>query len=328
MIAERLAGSVGETLACIVGSARLLPKPASRRKGMQDRMVRSRILFAVVIAMALVAGFHSGVRAEDEDTGWKDTAELGMVFTSGNAESSSFGFKNKLFREWDRSALVFKAGGIRVSTTTITRIPVAPDPLDPFTYDVRETKTDETTAENYYLNGRYDRKITDRFVWYAGAGWDRNRFAGIDNRYVIEGGVGNIWFDDDDMKFKTSYALTFTKQEDVFELPGVDDTFLGARFSWDYMNKLGKNAEYANTLQLDENLDETSDWRADMTNSLSVAMNKSMALKVSLQLLYDNEPSFELIEVQDLTGVGLGELVPVEFDELDTIFTASLVINF
>ena len=52
---------------------------------------------------------------------------------------------------------------------------------------------DEKTAENYYLRGRYDRNITERFFWYGGVGWDRNEFAGIKNRMTVFGGVGNLW---------------------------------------------------------------------------------------------------------------------------------------
>ena len=281
----------------------------------------------LAIAAVLVAGVVTA-KAEEEETGWRDTAELSLVVTGGNSEASTFGFSNVLLREWDRSLLTIKAGGIRVQTTTTTRTPVAPDPLIPLVFNVVESSTDTTTAENYYLSGRYDRKITDRFFWYAGTGWDRNRFAGIQNRYLAEGGVGNIWIDEDDVKFSTGYGLTFTDQEDVNAVPGSSDTFLGARASWDYMNKFGANTVYNNVLIIDENLDETSDYRANMINSLAVSMSEKMALKLGLQLLYDNEPSFDLLEVVDSAGNILGPIVPVPFDDLDTIFTASLVINF
>jgi len=130
------------------------------------------------------------------------------------------------------------------------------------------------------------------------------------------------------VKFSTGYGLTFTDQEDVNAVPGSSDTFLGARASWDYMNKFGANTVYNNVLIIDENLDETSDYRANMINSLAVSMSEKMALKLGLQLLYDNEPSFDLLEVVDSAGNILGPIVPVPFDDLDTIFTASLVINF
>jgi hypothetical protein len=77
-------------------------------------------------------------------------------------------------------------------------------------------------------------------------------------------------------------------------------------------------------LVLDDNLDETSDWRADMANGLAVAMSDNLALKVGLQLLYDNEPAIELIPN---TPAPPAE-VPFELDEMDTILTTSLVVDF
>lgn len=266
--------------------------------------------------------------AAEGDEGWKDTAEFSLVSTSGNSETTTLGFKNTLSRAWERSAVVVKAGAVRAESTTTSSFAVG----SPSVFNVFSTDIDTTTAENYYLNGRYDRKITDRFFWYGGLGWDRNEFAGIENRYIADAGVGNIWRDEDDLKFSTTYGLTYTKQDDVVPIAGVEDTFLGARAGWAYLNKLGDNTTYENLLVLDLNLDETEDWRGDMINSLAVAMSQRLALKLTLQLLYDNTPSFENVSLFDLDpsdplAVLLGT-VPVELDELDSVFTASLVINF
>lgn len=267
--------------------------------------------------------------AEQSAGAWKDTAEFSYVVTSGNSESSTLGFKNTLSREWDASKVTFKAGGIRVETTTVADFAVG----TPTSFVVPENKA--TTAENYFLNGRYDRKLSERFFWYTGLGWDRNRFAGIDSRWIGEAGVGNIWRDDDVVKFKTNYAATFTDQSDVFPTQGISDTFAGIRAAWEYWHKFGENTEYVNTLVVDENLDETDDYRADMVNSLSVAMNKRLALKISLQILYDNVPAFDNYPLVDTAGnpvidPGTGDQVHVarELDEIDTIFTAAVVVNF
>lgn len=285
------------------------------------RDTTKRLLLAT-LAVALVAGLCTAVAAEDEaDTGWHDTAELSAVFTSGNSENTTIGFKNRLWREWDRSMFTLKLGGIKAESTTFTRTAIGtPD-------NIIETETEETTAESYYLNGRFDRKISDSFFWYTGLGWDRNELAGIENRYIAEAGVGNVWVDTEDVKFSTAYALTFTKQEDVVELPGADDTFAGARLSYIYLNKLTDSTTYGNDLVLDFNFDESDDWRADWVHSLAVTMSKRLALKLGLQLLYDNMPSFELLTIQMPTDPNV-TTVPFELDDLDTIFTASVVFDF
>ena len=265
---------------------------------------------AILLALVLTA---PAALAEGATNGWTDVAEFSLVASDGNAKSTSLGFKNTLAKTSEKSLWTFNAGGIRVESTTFNRSVVGGVPV--------ESESSDTTAESYYLNGRYDRKITDSLFWFGGAGWDRNEPAGIKDRYIAEAGLGNTWFESDDHVFKTLYGVTFTDQEDT---SGVSDDFLGARFSWDYLNKLGANTTYTNVLVLDANLDESSDWRGNMQNGLAVAMSEKLALKLGLQLLYDNEPAILLLA----NDVPPPEFVPFQLDELDTIFTASLVVNF
>ena len=176
-----------------------------------------RTIVLVILALGLCVGSAYG--DEEKKLGWKDTAEFSLVATDGNSESASLGFKNTLARQREKSTVTLRVGGVRVETTTFDRTAV--NGL------VTETKTSETTAENYYANGRYNRNISDTLFWYAGGGWERNEPSGIKNRYVAEGGVGNVWRDDDDLKFKTTYGATYTIQKDVVPNPAVDETYLG-----------------------------------------------------------------------------------------------------
>ena len=62
------------------------------------------------VSLALTILVTAGVgtaRAQDDDVelGWSDTAELTAVFTGGNAEASTVGFKNELMRAWESSDL-------------------------------------------------------------------------------------------------------------------------------------------------------------------------------------------------------------------------------
>lgn len=258
---------------------------------------------------------------------WSDTAELGWVATSGNSESSTLGLKNTLSRENEHSLFELKLGGIRVESTTINLFAVG----NATDFTREEDKTTATTAENYFLNGRYDRKITAKFFWFAGAGWDRNRFAGIDNRYAAFGGVGNQWIDTDRRKWRTDYAVTGTKQENVVDDPDFDDTFVGVRLSSSFLQKFGAHdvGSFTNDTIVDENLNQTDDWRVNMTNAVALNISTHLALKVSLQWLYDNAPSLKEVNLYDpgdlTTPIGT---VLVELDELDTLFTTALVIKY
>jgi putative salt-induced outer membrane protein YdiY len=259
---------------------------------------------------------------EEKKLGWSDSAELAYVLTAGNSETSTLGFKNTLKREWERALFSSRIAAVRAQTTTVTDI-FAEGTEDNFV--VIEEKNTETTAENYFIDARYDRKVSDRFFWYGLGSWFRNTFAGIQNRYVGAAGVGNIWYDREDLKFSTDYGATITKQEDVNPVDGVDDTFPGLRLHWDYLNKWGKVTTYENELNLDFNLDETSDWRGAMVNSLAVAMSERLALKIGLTWLYQNEPATQEVR---LIGPSEVQTVDVPYDKLDTIFTTSLVVTF
>ena len=293
------------------------------------RWVRLLILPAAAL-LVLSAALAADEPPPPPPPPWQDTAELGFVATAGNSETSTLGFKNTLLRNWERAVFALRAGAVRAESTTDFYAIVGIDKTGDGIADVYRLYKDSlntTNAENYYINGQYDRKITDRFVWFAGAGWDRNEPAGIKNRYYGVGGVGNIWVDEETIKFKTNYGLTYTKQDDVIPDPAVEDSFFGARFTWDYLHKFGASTAYANIFVVDENLDKTSDFRADMTNSVAVAMSKRMALKASLQFLYDNEPS--LSGLPDEIDPADGTITRYEYlDELDTIFTVSLVLSF
>jgi hypothetical protein len=177
----------------------------------------------------------AGVAAEEPELGWSDQAELSYVLTAGNSESTTLGFKNELKRTWEKSLFSFKAAAIRAESTTFVRTAIG----TPDNFVFIEDKESSLTAENYLAALRYDRKVSDFLFWYGGALWERNRFAGVENREIVEGGLGNVWVDREDVKFKTTYALTYTDQEDVVEVPDQDGTFAGVRLGWDYWHKFG-----------------------------------------------------------------------------------------
>lgn len=285
-----------------------------------------RLLLAGLVSTVAIGG---ALHAEDAppSKSWTNKTELAYVLTSGNSESSTLGFKNEFQRVWDRNTLTVKAGALKVESTKFSRTAV----VDPGGVTILTDEVTEKTAENYFLNGRYERKISERFFWYVGAGWDRDRPAGIDDRTIGEAGAGNQWVATDTMKWKTYYAATYTDQTDVARDPltgeQFSDSFAGARLGSDFFWKFTANAEYQNVTDFYYNFDDSDDWRGDMLNSLSVALNRVLALKASLRWKYRNQPAFEEVAIVN-PAPGDPTVALYELDELDTIFTTSLVINF
>jgi putative salt-induced outer membrane protein YdiY len=279
--------------------------------------VAKKTMLAAALTLS-IAGASTAAEAPVRK-GWQDTGEFSFVNTAGNSRSSSLGFKDKLWRTWESSGLEFNVGGVRVESTTFNRQAIGTTS----DYRIDNNSQSMRSAENYYLNGRYDRKITKEFFWFAGAGWERNRPSGIDNRYTANAGVGNIWADTEKVKFRTDYSLSYTKENDVVVNPDVDSKFLGARFSWAYLHKFGAATTYTNDFLVDENLKTTSDWRWTMTNAVAVNMSTHLALKAGVRYDYDHKPALLSIPLK-----GTNSVVTTPADKYDRQITTSLVVSF
>jgi putative salt-induced outer membrane protein YdiY len=296
---------------------------------MRAASVPRRILGLLLgsLALATLLLVSPPCRAEDppaeKKLGWGDAAELAYVATSGNSELSTLGFKNTLTRTWEDALLEVKAGGIRSESTTVTHVVYSAGPP----VDIREDESTDLTGESYFLNGKYTRNITKAFYWFGFGGWERNRFSGIENRTILAAGVGNIWKDTEDLKWRTDYSLTYTDEEDVVEPPAFDGTYAGVRVSSTYQQKFGSVTLFGDDFIFDADVDDSSNWRGEMTNWVSVTMSAHLALKVSLKWLYDNEPA-EAAAADPLGLLPPGTVAFYELDKLDTVFTTSLVVKY
>ncbi len=294
-------------------------------------MIRtSRRVWGGAVATALIGAAlcytTSPVQGQDDEKelGWFYTAEVSLLFTGGNAEANTFGLGAGLRRVWDRSEFRFNAGGLRSESSKTTRTAVGTTT----DFQLNEQSDSELTSENYYARGRYDYAFSERFFAYTGAGWERNTFAGFDNRTSFAGGLGNIWVEKERTRFRTDYGITYTVQDDVVDTGSGSNTFAGARFSWDYWQQLSESASFISVLIVDENLNETDDLRGDFTNALSVAISDNLSFRTSLQLLWDNLPSLAGVPLEQPLGTPTGDTVFVPLDKLDTVLSVALVANF
>jgi putative salt-induced outer membrane protein YdiY len=275
-------------------------------------------------ATALATTLVAPTMAQDERApGWYDEAQLSFVQTAGNTESSTLGFDNKLERLWENAKFELTLGALRAESDLRTRTAIAT--ADGFR--VQESSSSALTAERYYVRARYDHALSATTLWFVGGGWERNEFAGFESRYSAVGGFGNVWWDTERSRLETDYGLTYTRQLDLIESSEIDEGFLGIRLGLDFRQTIGSNAEYSLGLVTDGNLDETEDLRAELVNALRVSMNNRLALRISYQLAFDNLPALERLPIQG-AAFPPGATVTVPLDEVDSIFTAALVISW
>lgn len=281
--------------------------------------------FAVALAVPLALSTPATLLAQDDDgerdPGWYDQAEFSFVLTGGNSSATTFGLKNELERLWTGSKLTFNLGGLRVeSADDDDRFAVG----TPGDFDVVDDDSKTLTAENYFANLRYDRDISDRTYLYGLGGWERNRFSGIDNRWTGALGIGRKLIETDRTTLQADIGFTVTSEEPVV---GPSVTFAGARLTAELDQQLSETATFTSKLVVDENLEDTDDLRAVWDNSIAVDISDALALKSGLVLSWDNVPALEEIPLFDTPGGTQTGTVITPLEELDTTFTAALVVT-
>jgi hypothetical protein len=277
-----------------------------------------RLAQAYGLAIGLIVAPQM-MAAQDVAWVWNDRAELSVVWTGGNASSNTLGIKNTLTGERGAAKVNLEAGGIRTESSITTRVANGTPTLN----SVSEIVLTQLTAESYFARGQFNYGVTERTYWFGGGGWDRNTFSGIDNRFAFVSGGGAQFSDTDDLKFRSDLGVTYTIQDNLSA--GPLDRFAGLRLTWDLTRKATETTTFDSKLVLDENLQDTEDFRADLTNSISVAMNDRMALKTSLQVLFDNQPSF--LDGPFFPGGNPAGTVAAQLKKMDSVFTVALVIN-
>jgi len=275
--------------------------------------------------LAVLAIWPVLVRGEDKKLGflgpWKATAELSFVVTGGNTATSAFSLGTSFTRKWTNDSLLFKSYILKSNSTTTTRTARGTET----DFSIIEEKIKRIVAENYLLAGQYDRRISKKLSGQVGLNWDRNRFAGVDNRVMFTTGFGYAWVEKARTQVRTATGLTYTLRQYV----GQDmASFAGLRFSILADQKILDNSSISTQFVLDDNLKRMDDWRFDWTNSVSASISKSLALKISLRLLYANVPALQDLALFDLEGLPTGLFVQVPLKNLDTLMTTSIVINF
>lgn len=278
-------------------------------------------------ALLALFALPASASAQDEDPArerWVFKGELTSVLARGNSESLTMGVGTVIRRRWERDALRFEAGGVRVETGRITRRAVGTEG----DFAVEKEVDTEKTAEAVFARGRYQRTLSERFFLYGGVDWLRNTFAGIDSRTLMALGGGTTWADSDRTRFETDFAVTYTFEEQVVENPFTDTDFAGLRVGWEYWRQVTGTAEFESHLTGDLNLKETEDQRVDFTNALTVDVNDIIALKPSLQVVWRNQPALSDIPLFTAGGAPTGTTVQAPLEKVDTFFRLALVLTF
>jgi len=275
----------------------------------------NRSMRTLLAALVMTVVSTGAVLAEEPKRPWTDAADFGLVLTTGNSKNLNIALSNKFVYKWTNAEFTFDAAALRTENTTRTLT------NDTAANTVSVTEVDTTTAEMYALGGKYTHNIRENFFWYVGGGWVSNKPTGIDNRYMAGGGLGYRFFKTELQTLSVEFGFDYT---DETQVGGTSDSFAGARAFLGYLYNISKTSTFTEDFTVLENLSDTSDLRARSVSAVTASISQKLALKVTLLLVYDNQPV--VADVQPVFPAT--QAAQFEYDKLDTIFTATLVVNF
>ena len=281
---------------------------------------------------AQTSGDDAGVDA-DNTSGWDNATELSVVRTGGNAETQTLGFTNTLRVRGTAQRLRLRFDGVRsragdqryLTLPPGVRFPLGGRPDQFETVEVQPSL--DPDVEQYFVEGRYDRELGEHFLWHAGASWDRNNDAGIRNRTIVFGGVGNTWADRESLALSTAYGFSYTAREELEADGAKANRFAGLRVNGDYRQRLGIT-ELDGGLTMNVSLTDRSDYSLNTASGIAVAMTDHLSLRVSLQWLYEHQPALEEAAVIAHIALRDPDGVPSSGDELfETVANGGLTVN-
>jgi len=291
-------------------------RPLSNRSPM--RAFLRRAVGAVMLLVVLATAVPALAQDAEPQRKWKNSTELGWVFTSGNSNTNNFNFRNLFTYDWETADLTWEFDILRADS--------ADDRFALGTEDAYEIIEPPLEADNDRLGNRlrYMRTLSDRFFWYAALDTVRDIPADIDYRFTPAGGAGNTWAKREDLTFRTGYGISYTAEK--LKLEGERD-FAGYQLFYELNAKATSTTSIESDFTFDGSFKEGKDFRFNWYNGGTVAVSDHVALKASLRLVYRNVPALEELDLENADGIEIGKVVFPKL-KLDTSFTTSLVINF
>ena len=283
------------------------------------KRIAGSLLVVIVMGIAVPAAAQTPAPPTEPPLGASNSAELGLVIATGNARSTSVGFRNLYSYRWVDAELRWESGWLRAASRDGDRYAVQ-------TGSGFEVVDPGTAVDSHRLFSKlaYQRQISPRNDWFGNFDAVRDEPSNINRQLVFAGGLGTTWRKTDRLTFRTAYGISYTDEDLVVE--GAN-RFAGYRLSYGLKSQVTTTTRFESDLTADGSFETGDDIRFDWLNAVGVAMNSRVALKSSVRVLFRNLPALEVLPLRTPEGIVVGS-VEVPKGTVDTNLTTSLVITF
>ncbi|MEP0774085.1 MAG: DUF481 domain-containing protein [Acidobacteriota bacterium] len=241
-----------------------------------------KVATSLMCALVVAGVLGSSVPSYAQTPEWDLKLGLSYLGTSGNSRTSSTGLSANFERTWGDWKLQALASALRASDDG------------------------EKSAERLLAAARGDVTVWKELALTSGIAWERDRFAGIDSRSILDAGLKWTPELDVDIAFSALVAATYTREDQV---GAASDGFLGALVKADAGYVITESARATASAAVYPNFEATRAWRAVSTAGLQASLSSQLALKLAYEYRYNNRP-------------------PAGFRKADTATVLSLVAQF
>lgn len=245
--------------------------------------MKSNLICFAAVATGSTVMLGADPVVDPNPTGWKTTAGASVTLNKGNSDTLLARADILSIKKWDKNEFFVKADAAYGNQGTTDN-------------------GHKTTAQNYGIQGHYNRLITDRFFWWLDGAARQDRIADIDYRVTLATGLGYYI-----VKTETTQLSGEAGPGVVFERVGNDDsTYATIRFAEHFNHKF--EGGRASIFQNAEFLPWIDDWARYTVNAdigVEAAVTEKMGLRVMLADTYRSNPAphFKHNDLKLLAGV-------------------------
>jgi putative salt-induced outer membrane protein len=246
---------------------------------MTNRSIRKALLLAFTVLAVTARPSHAQTPGPPPPPPEREgTAEFAFVGTTGNSSTQAIGIGGELiFRPspWE-------------SRTKVAY--------------VRNESEDELKAQSFVLTTRVQRALKPRLSAYGQYGYQRDRFAGIVNRNVIDGGLSYVALEEGPHKLIVDGGFGYAHEQRV-----VGNNLSTATFTTGglYTLKISSTADLSEEGRFVFSLSDGADWRYGNAFALTAKLTTLFSLKASNTLRYVHQPVQGFKTTDDITSVAL-----------------------
>jgi len=239
-----------------------------------------------LLVLSLMVSLFTPMSARAEDAPpppaptkpWTNETEFSFVSANGNSKSTTTSGKEKFTYTFKKALFELFGGGLGTKSAG------------------------SVTAEQYHGGEKISYKLSERNYAFEQVKWEKDRFAGIHERFDTTAGFGRELIVTDTDKLMAEIGGGWTS-EDRLGVP--NEKFGTGRFYTKYIRTVTATINFSQDGEYIQNLDNRDDGRAKTETAITAGISKHLSIKASYVWKWVGVPPLGFANSDTLTTISL-----------------------